>query len=107
MNSGTPTSTARAEALDAAVEAKQPLSAMEIGSYCGYTAVRMGRKIPAGGKLISVEIDPLYAAIATKARARPSMHACRRATPPLAAARTPLHAPFAPISRSGRVMSRH
>ena len=57
----------RGEALDEAVKAKGPKTAMEIGTYCGYTAVRMGKFIPDGGKLISVEIDPLYAAIATKA----------------------------------------
>ena len=72
----------RSEALDSAIAGKQPLSAMEIGSYCGYTAVRMGSKIPAGGKLISVEIDPLYAAIATKVRAASfaAITRCRRAT---------------------------
>jgi catechol O-methyltransferase len=56
----------RGSALDQAVSSKKPTLAMEIGAYCGYTAVRMGRLIPDGGKLISVEIDPLYAAIATK-----------------------------------------
>jgi catechol O-methyltransferase len=56
----------RGEALDQAIAAKSPKTAMEIGTYCGYTAVRMGKFIPDGGKLISVEIDPLYAAIATK-----------------------------------------
>ena len=56
----------RGAALDSAIRSKQPQVAMEIGSYCGYTSVRMGRLIPEGGKLISIEIDPLYAAIATK-----------------------------------------
>jgi catechol O-methyltransferase len=56
----------RGSALDAAIRSKQPKTAMEIGAYCGYTAVRMGRLMPAGSKLISVELDPLYAAIATK-----------------------------------------
>jgi len=56
----------RGSALDSAIRNKQPKTAMEIGAYCGYTAVRMGRLMPAGGKLISVELDPLYAAIATK-----------------------------------------
>ena len=56
----------RSSALDTAVSAKAPTQAMEIGAYCGYTAVRMGQYIPAGGRLISLEIDPLYAAIATK-----------------------------------------
>ena len=56
----------RVKALDDAISAKTPRTAMEIGTYCGYTAVRMGRHVPPGGKLISVEMDPLYAAIATK-----------------------------------------
>ena len=58
----------RVNALDQAIASKAPTTAMEIGTYCGYTAVRMGRLIPPGGKLISVEMDPLYAAIATKVR---------------------------------------
>jgi len=56
----------RVTALDQAISAKKPQTAMEIGTYCGYTAVRMGRLIPAGGRLISLEMDPLYAAIASK-----------------------------------------
>jgi len=56
----------RGNALDSAIRTKQPKLAMEIGAYCGYTAVRMGRLMPAGSKLYSIEIDPLYAAIATK-----------------------------------------
>ena len=56
----------RGSALDEAISKKNPSVAMEIGTYCGYTAVRMGRLLPPDGKLVSVEIDPLYAAIATK-----------------------------------------
>jgi len=56
----------RGAALDSAIRTKQPAVAMEIGAYCGYTAVRMGRLMAPGSKLISIEIDPLFAAIATK-----------------------------------------
>jgi len=56
----------RGEALDQAIGSKSVSCAMEIGGYCGYTAVRIGRLLPAGGQLVSVEIDPLFAAIATK-----------------------------------------
>lgn len=56
----------RGSALDSAIRTKQPKTAMEIGAYCGYTAVRMGRLMPPGGQLVSIEMDPLYAAIATK-----------------------------------------
>ena len=54
----------RVAALDSAITDKQPKLMMELGSYCGYSAVRAGQKLPAGGKLISIEIDPLYASIA-------------------------------------------
>jgi len=57
----------RGQALDQAITSKKGvMSAMEIGSYCGYTAVRIGRLLPDDAKLVSVEIDPLFAAIATK-----------------------------------------
>lgn len=56
----------RSGALDSAIRTKQPATALEIGAYCGYTAVRMGRLMAPGSKLVSVELDPLYAAIATK-----------------------------------------
>ena len=39
---------------------------MELGTYCGYTAVRIGRLLPPGTHLVSVEIEPLFAAIASK-----------------------------------------
>jgi hypothetical protein len=61
----------RGGALDQAIRSKSPTSAMEIGAYCGYTAVRIGRLMPEDGKLVSIEIDPLFAAIATKARTAP------------------------------------
>lgn len=62
----------RGEALDSAItktalEKKgAPMLSMELGTYCGYTAVRMGRRLPPGAKLVSVEIEPLFAAIASK-----------------------------------------
>jgi predicted O-methyltransferase YrrM len=60
----------RGQALDQAITSKKGvMSAMEIGSYCGYTAVRIGRLLPDDAKLVSVEIDPLFAAIATKVSA--------------------------------------
>mmetsp|Transcript_35534 Transcript_35534/g.105363 ORF Transcript_35534/g.105363 Transcript_35534/m.105363 type:complete len:294 (+) Transcript_35534:48-929(+) len=60
----------RSQAIDRAVEevhAKRGPEAyvMELGTYCGYTAVRMGRLLPPGAKLVSVEIEPLFAAIAS------------------------------------------
>jgi len=56
----------RGAALDDAIKKASPHAAMELGTYCGYSALRIGRLLPPGGKLVSVEVDPLYAAIATK-----------------------------------------
>jgi catechol O-methyltransferase len=68
----------RGKALDSAIRSKQPTVAMEIGAYCGYTAVRLGRLMPAGSKLYSIEIDPLYAAIATKMVEHAGLSECVR-----------------------------
>ncbi|CAK9011808.1 unnamed protein product [Durusdinium trenchii] len=43
-----------------------PVRCLEMGTYCGYSALRIARNLPAGGKLLSVEKDELFAAIATK-----------------------------------------
>ena len=59
----------RGKALEDAIKAKSPATALELGSYCGYSAVAIGRLLPPGAQLVSVEIDPLYAAIATKVQA--------------------------------------
>jgi len=56
----------RGSALDNAIAKAQPGLCMELGTYCGYTAVRIGRLLPPGAKLVSVEIEPLFAAIASK-----------------------------------------
>jgi len=45
---------------------RQPKVAVELGGYCGYSAVLIGSLLPPGGHLYSVEFDPLHAAIATK-----------------------------------------
>jgi len=44
----------------------KPKVAVEIGSYCGYSAVVIGSNLPADGHLYSFELDPLHAAISTK-----------------------------------------
>jgi catechol O-methyltransferase len=40
--------------------------AVELGGYCGYSAVRIGRLLPEGSKFYSIEVSPVYAAIATQ-----------------------------------------
>lgn len=52
--------------LDAEVRKKQPKVAVELGSYCGYSALRIARNLPPGGHLYSIDINPLHSAIATK-----------------------------------------
>jgi predicted O-methyltransferase YrrM len=46
-----------------AVNAKKIL---EIGTCCGYSTIWLARSLPAGGRLITLEYDPAYAAIAEK-----------------------------------------
>jgi branched-chain amino acid aminotransferase len=44
----------------------QPLNCLEMGTYCGYSALRIAKNLPQGSILLSVERDELFAAIATK-----------------------------------------
>ncbi|MEV0338047.1 class I SAM-dependent methyltransferase [Nocardia sp. NPDC050713] len=52
--------------LDAAVRRAKPLLALELGAYCGYSAVRTGRLLPRKGRLVSVEASAANATIATE-----------------------------------------
>lgn len=36
---------------------------LELGAYCGYSAVRMGRLLSPGARLLTIEFNPEYAAI--------------------------------------------
>lgn len=51
--------------LDAAVRRAAPALALELGAYCGYSAVRIGRLLVPGAQLVSVEFSAANAAIAT------------------------------------------
>eukprot|EP00971_Amphidinium_carterae_P065773 1303332-Amphidinium_carterae.2 len=44
----------------------EPVRCLELGTYCGYSALRIARNLPEGSYLVSVEKDELFAAIATK-----------------------------------------
>jgi branched-chain amino acid aminotransferase len=44
----------------------RPVRCLEMGTYCGYSALRIAQHLPKGGFLLSVERDELFAAIATK-----------------------------------------
>ncbi|XP_058388153.1 catechol O-methyltransferase isoform X2 [Diceros bicornis minor] len=50
--------------LDAVVREQRPSVLLELGAYCGYSAVRMARLLPPGARLLTLEINPDYAAIA-------------------------------------------
>ncbi len=49
---------------------------LEVGTLGGYSAIWMARALPAGGELVSLEIDPVNADVARRniARARPVAH---------------------------------
>ncbi|RMC05894.1 hypothetical protein DUI87_17438 [Hirundo rustica rustica] len=50
--------------LDKTVEEANPSVALELGTYCGYSAVRISRLLKAGARLLTVEFNPEFAAIA-------------------------------------------
>ena len=50
--------------LDHAVANAQPKLILELGTYCGYSALRIARAMPPGARLISIEPNPANAAIA-------------------------------------------
>jgi catechol O-methyltransferase len=52
--------------LDAAVDRTKPQRVLELGAYIGYSALRMARRLPHGGRVFSVEFNPSNAAIARR-----------------------------------------
>jgi catechol O-methyltransferase len=52
--------------LDAAVRRVQPRLVLELGTYCGYSALRMARLLPSGGRIVSVELNEANAVIARR-----------------------------------------
>lgn len=52
--------------LDRAVDRVHPHRLLELGTYCGYSALRTARRMPPGAHLCSVEFDPANAAIARR-----------------------------------------
>lgn len=52
--------------LDAAVRRSNPKLALELGTYCGYSALRMARTMSPGARLVSVEFNPANATIARR-----------------------------------------
>jgi catechol O-methyltransferase len=56
----------KGEILDRAVRRASPHLLLELGTYCGYSALRMARVMPAGARLCSIEFSPDNAAIARR-----------------------------------------
>ncbi|XP_040859893.1 catechol O-methyltransferase-like [Ochotona curzoniae] len=53
----------KGEIMDAVIQEHRPSLLLELGAYCGYSAVRMARLLPPGGRLFTMEINPDFAAI--------------------------------------------
>ena len=57
----------RSKLLESILLEQQPTGTLlELGTYCGATAVRLGRLMNDDAMLVTIERDPLFAAIATK-----------------------------------------
>jgi catechol O-methyltransferase len=56
----------KGQILDAAVTRARPGLLLELGAYCGYSALRMARAMPPGARLYSVEFADANAAIARR-----------------------------------------
>jgi len=54
------------EKVNAKASSGSVVRCLEMGTYCGYSALRIAKNLPENGKLLSVEKDELFAAIATK-----------------------------------------
>uniref|UniRef100_A0A668A2D6 catechol O-methyltransferase n=1 Tax=Myripristis murdjan TaxID=586833 RepID=A0A668A2D6_9TELE len=52
--------------LDRLLMEQSPMTVLELGAHCGYSAVRMARCLPLGARLYSVEMDQRNATIAEK-----------------------------------------
>ena len=48
----------KGEILDAAIRRAEPRRLLELGTYCGYSALRTARVMPAGAHLYSIEFTP-------------------------------------------------
>jgi catechol O-methyltransferase len=56
----------KGEILDRAVDRVRPRLLLELGTYCGYSALRTVRRMPANARLFSVEFNPANADIARR-----------------------------------------
>lgn len=56
----------KGEILDQAVRRASPSLLLELGTYCGYSGLRMARVMPADARLCSIEFSPANAEIARR-----------------------------------------
>lgn len=56
----------KGELLDDVVARSAPRRAVELGAFCGCSGLRIARKLPPGGTLLSIEMNPANAAFATR-----------------------------------------
>lgn len=63
---GTDSWSVRKDVLDSTLREKMPEFCLELGTYCGYSSLRIAQNLPPNGLLVTIEVDPLFAAIATK-----------------------------------------
>ena len=49
--------------MDSVLREHGPSVLLELGAYCGYSAVRMARLLLPGARLLTIELNPEYAAI--------------------------------------------
>jgi catechol O-methyltransferase len=56
----------KGEILDRAVRSASPELILELGTYCGYSALRMSRVMPVGARICSIEFSPANAEIARR-----------------------------------------
>ena len=56
----------KGELLDEALRRASPQLILELGTYCGYSALRMARVMPEGARVVSVEFNAANAAIARR-----------------------------------------
>lgn len=50
--------------LDSVVSEVNPATVLELGTYCGYSTVRIAMLLPPDAKLLTLEFNPDFAAIA-------------------------------------------
>jgi catechol O-methyltransferase len=56
----------KGEILDAAIRRAEPRRLLELGTYCGYSALRTARVMPDDARLYSIEFNPANAEIARR-----------------------------------------